>query len=309
MADERGIMKLEEKLVPKELDYFARLFETLNYSLAAKSIPMSYQGFKKSIRLLERNLSVELFAENARGNLTPTAYADKLYEVVCHHRSDVEQLEKEYAELGLDVRPYILPAANGAISSLGNTIVDDFHHLHPDIGLDIAEAPDATIDAMLASGECDKAIVCATDAGVNSIPLVKSDLCIWVNCDDELSRKQAASIEDLAGRDIMLPDKHFKHSGIIVDALQQWGIKPKSMQFSGSILESFSFALTGKGIGIGMMDAARLLGGAREVRAVPLEGFTFELSFAYKKNYALSKDDHIVLDYLKRIAKRRLAQA
>lgn len=55
-----------------------------------------------------------------------------------------------------------------------------------------------------------------------------------------------------------------------------------------------------------MMDAAQLLSGASEVRAIPLSGFSFEPSFAYEANYVLSKDDHVVLDHLKRIAKRHM---
>ena len=55
------------------------------------------------------------------------------------------------------------------------------------------------------------------------------------------------------------------------------------------------------------MDAAQLLGSASEVRAIPLSGFSFELSFANETNYVLSKDDHVALDYLELIAKRHMS--
>ncbi len=56
-----------------------------------------------------------------------------------------------------------------------------------------------------------------------------------------------------------------------------------------------------------MMDVEQLLGSASEVRAIPLSGFSFELSFANETNYVSNKDDHVVFDYLARIAKRHMS--
>lgn len=53
---------------------FVVAYRTHNFSAAARAIPMSAQGFTKSIRTLENELGVPLFVrDEATGSHVPTA--------------------------------------------------------------------------------------------------------------------------------------------------------------------------------------------------------------------------------------------
>lgn len=62
-----------------QIQYFSRLYETLNYVRAAEDLYISRQALHKSIRSLEREVGKPLF-ENVKNSLVPTSVGHALYE-------------------------------------------------------------------------------------------------------------------------------------------------------------------------------------------------------------------------------------
>lgn len=297
-------MRLAETLIPQDLAYFALLYEHRSYSAAAKAVPMSYQGFKKALRLLEKDLGVTLFAEHPQAGLTPTPYADALYRMTQRWQEDVSALEKTYEALLTQVSTYRLVAVNGTLNHLGADIVREFHKRHPAHTLDIEEYPDAHVDEMLASGACDTAITAAPYAdGFANHPLFSSTLCFWVNDAHPLAQRERINLTDLEGECISLPDAHYKLSARFTQLLNEVGVTPREISYDNNILAPYAYALSNRGLGLSVQDAEAMFGARPEVHPIPVEGMAYELAFSHRRDYEPTEDDRLVLDFLTSLAR------
>lgn len=74
----------EKALDIRQLKHFVAVFEQRNLSKAAEAIPLSQPALTRSMKTLEDQLGVELFARHARG-ATPTAAGERLY----HHAKSI----------------------------------------------------------------------------------------------------------------------------------------------------------------------------------------------------------------------------
>lgn len=300
-------MRLKNKLLPQDLDYFILLYENLSYSRAAKAVPMSYQGFKKAMRLLEKNLDVTLFKENPQGGLVPTPYAETLYAMAKRWAADVSQLELDFEDIHTHVKTYRLVAVNGTLNHLGSDLVDDFHAQHPSFVLDISEYSDKLVDEMLVSGSCRTAVTAAPfNEELCHYDLFASPLCFWVNTAHPLSQRETIKLADLEGMSLSLPDDHYKYSSSFVRLLEREGVTPKKISYSNNILAPYAYALENKGLGLSVRAADSMFGSRPDVCSIPLENMTYKLAFSHLRGYTPTADDLLVLEFLRSRGQRRL---
>lgn len=292
--------QLAETLIPQDLAYFALLYEHRSYSAAAKAVPMSYQGFKKAMRLLEKDLGLALFVESPVEGLAPTPYADALYATVREWHADVAKLEQEFEALKTQVKTYRLVAANGTLNHLKPNAVDIFHDERPTLALDVVEYPDTLVDDLLTTGVCDTAVTAAPFCGdFVDHPFFTSRLCFWVPDSHPLAQRDSLAISDLDGQRLSLPDTHYKFSATLASLMEEANVKPRAIAYGNNILSPYAFALAGKGLGVSVQDAESMLGSRPEVHAIPFEGMSYELAFSYRRGYAPTAEDLIVLEFLR----------
>lgn len=298
-------MSLRDKLLPRELEYFATLYEKKAFSPAANAIPMSYQGLKKAVDSLEKTLGVPLFTDDAGGRLVFTEYAEELYSLVSRWNHDADNLETTFDDLSKRTRVYRLPAVNGTLAIFSNKALDGFKSRHPHWELNLTERPDSDIDRMLSAGECDTAITAAPYASeFDTVPLFRTRLCAWVNKTHPFAGRASLTIEDLEGQKVMFPNESFKSYRVLHDALEEFHVVPAAIEYSNGILEPYNFALRGKGISLTNVPAARMLRAASEVTAIPFEGLSYELGFSCRRGYHATEEDEEVLAFLEDYAER-----
>lgn len=84
----------------EQLYYFELAYTEGSFSAAARKVPVSHQGLTKSIRSLERELGVTLFAPDPDTGLpAPTPYAQELYEFVTVFHSNLRLLNEAFKRL------------------------------------------------------------------------------------------------------------------------------------------------------------------------------------------------------------------
>ena len=84
----------------EQLYYFELAYTEGSFSAAARKVPVSHQGLTKSIRSLERELGVTLFAPDPDTGLpAPTPYAQELYEFVTVFHSNLRPVSYTHLDV------------------------------------------------------------------------------------------------------------------------------------------------------------------------------------------------------------------
>ena len=83
-------------MLDERLSLFILAYESPTFSAAAAQLPMSPQGFTKSIRKLERDLNAPLFVTDERGVRKPTPFADELYQFAKRQQVETERLKASF---------------------------------------------------------------------------------------------------------------------------------------------------------------------------------------------------------------------
>lgn len=183
-----------------QLKYFRAAYEKRSYAAAAKSIPISHQGLKKSIASLENELGVPLFETGDSNVLTPTDYADELERFASTVDGEFDGLMRAFDRITRSRNTIRLGTSPGVLGFLGLDFLKAFRREHPGIGIAEEELSDLRCDDALRNGDFDLALVvdpCPDDFA--SIPLYAHERSVWVSRKDPLAGKDLLTIEDLEG--------------------------------------------------------------------------------------------------------------
>lgn len=291
--------RYSDYLVSRHLQHFEVLYQRLNYADAARSIPITYQGLKRGIEALERNLDVHLFDIGEDGRLKPTEFADMLHGVGHRWIDDARLLERSFDVLRASGRRMIsLGVVVGALGRLPR--IEAFQQAHDDLVLDVVEYADDVIDEMLYDGDLDLAITAEPfDEAFTTIPLVRFTSCVWVACDHPFARREFVTLQDLDGQDVMYPGEHFRTHAYLAQAFAERGIRPRSVTYCADMMSPYMFAAQGRGVGIGIWQVAQGLEMISEVRAVPLEdGIRHAFGVSYRKDREITDDERTFIQFI-----------
>lgn len=286
----------------EQLEYFKLAYDMKSFSAAAKQVPMSSQGLTKSIRALESELGVELFAADKTGTLKPTAYADALMDFTRTYDNGFKALSETFEHIrATETRTVRLGASLGIIGLLGHTFLDGFRRKHPDVIIEINEENDAACDEHLKLGATDLALTLAPfDRDFDTEPLFSAPICFWVPVKSALGNREKLTIADLDGKAIALPGKDFKCYRSIIDACSAGGVEPKEIVPSSEIFWLYEYAVDGRGLGFSVGPHADLpmFQISDKVRCVPLEGFSWTFGLSRMSGRALETHEQSLHDYL-----------
>lgn len=196
----------------RQLKYFARLCEDLNFSKAAANLYMTQQALSQSIKNLENELGVTLFVRNKNGveltdiaeyMLSETKVFLKKYDVMIENIQDFSLSMK--GTIKMAVPP-------GALHHIVPIVMKQFHEIYPEIDLEISEMADLECEESVLSGKCDLGVSVAPidDSRFDFFPLINENAFLLVNRKNPLAVKDMIRFDDLKNENLLVMDKTFK---------------------------------------------------------------------------------------------------
>ena len=290
------------KLIASNLRYFTTLYRLKSVSEAARAIPISYQGLRKSIRILEEDLDVSLFEQTAAGKVAPTPYADALYSLVQEWVVEIGELSNAFDAIrskGVETIDLACPVGFGDI--IGHDFPRHFNAKYSEYHLSVIEYPDDAVDSMLLDGYFSVAVVTAPfSEGYEVKPLCTLKSCCWMSNDNPLASRHALVVSDLNEQDITLPGDHNKTGAYYASLIEAGKLCPSSITYCSNLFHSFLFAASGKGIGLGVTLPDEIGIGFEHVVAIPLDdGFDHTFAFAHRNGFEESHSHSVLERFLK----------
>ncbi len=285
----------------EQLGYFIVAYQLRSFAEAAARVPMSVQGFNKSIRTIETELGVTLFENDGHGMRAPTAYADELYKFAEKFESDYEMLLDEFDRVRSQERNVIrLGTSLGIIGLLGPDFLTNFHANHPNIRVEYDEIPDILCDKRLVQGAYDMTLMLYPyEESAVTTELYSSKICFWVRDDDVLTKKERISPADFAGRAIAMPGKEIKVYWRILAACEQAGIELEDISTSSEIFWIYNHTLCGKGPGFCVEHLIQLPVFARDeaIKSIPFDDMKWRFGVSYLPTHRLTSAEQTFYDY------------
>lgn len=297
----------ENSIISTQLSYFVLTYRKGGFAAAARAVPMSAQGLTKAVHALERNLGAVLFESKGGAALHPTQFADHLYELVERWSTDEKELRNAFRQMKNDSSVIIyLGAAIGTLGFLGIDMAVDFERAHPGIRLKCIETPDLLTEDYLENGEYNIAFTTYPyNPNFDTIELYRSDVYAWVPKNNKLSGQDRLSIEDFDGEHLGIVDSSFKVHDQFESACDERGVCPKSIATTAEIFWLYSYAHSGKGIGISAKHLKNVFAKTDTVVCLSVEGLQWNFGISTRRSYTPTEEETIVIDFLKKRAAQR----
>lgn len=295
-------------LFSSNLQYFATLYRTLNYSKSAKIIPITYQGLKKAIRALEQELDVRLFEQGANNDLIPTEQADMLYERIRLWNLDTRRLEESLAAVSFSQRKVVrLGTTDGTHGYFGLGMEEAFAAEHPSLTLKVVEYADLIIDQALLDCEFNLALTVAPfNPAFETTTLASTPYIAWVSKEHRLAGREKLLPEDFDGETLITLDTNVKIPEHFQNLFDRMGVQLRSTIDCSEVIWIYIYALENCGLGLCVEHVGDALLGNEGVVAIPIEcdaSWTFGVS--HLRDHVLTEDEQAVVDFLVRRAAER----
>ena len=193
----------------RQLKYFAKAAETLNFSDAAKALNIAQSSLSQQIKQLEDELGVQLFLRNSHSiRLTEAG------ELMLPHALRTIHDAEACTDRIHDLRQLLTGTLNVGVThsfrpNLTETVVS-FMKLYPRIKLNVIYKPMGELMELLAKRELDFVLAFKpnqTMPDVESHILFQNSLSAVVNAGHPLARKEKVTLTELEHYDLALPSK------------------------------------------------------------------------------------------------------
>lgn len=292
----------ENSILSTQLCYFVLTYEKGGFAAASRAIPMSAQGLAKAIHVLERNLGATLFESKGGATLQPTQFADRLYELAERWSADEKELLNAFRQIKSDaIVTVLLGAAIGTLGFLGIDMAVDFQQSHRGIQMKCIESPDLLVEDYLENGEYNVAFTTYPyNPKFDTFELWRSDVYAWVPKGNTLSKKGCLCIEDFNGEQLGIVDSSFKVHDQFESACNEKDVSPKSMATTAEIFWLYSYACSGKGIGVSVRHLKDIFAPSENVVCLPVEGLQWNFGISTRKGYVPTNEEYAVIEFLKK---------
>ncbi|ABC23579.1 hydrogen peroxide-inducible genes activator [Rhodospirillum rubrum] len=190
----------------RQLRYIVAVADTLNFRRAAEVCLVSQPTLSVQIAEVEAFLGLTLF-ERTRRSVVLTPIGREIAE----RARGVLREANEIVDLARSLRaPLSGPLRLGVIATLGPYllpyVLSAFREKHPSLRLYLREDPSLRLERRLRAGELDLILVDMPidDAGLDIMDLFFEPLWLAAPPDHALADRTRVSVEDLAGRDLLL---------------------------------------------------------------------------------------------------------
>ncbi|MDR3052334.1 MAG: LysR family transcriptional regulator [Coriobacteriales bacterium] len=285
----------------EQFKYFSLVYETLNFSAAARRIPMSLPGIIKAIKQFERYYGVPFFMQNESGTLVPTKYADEFYRFANRWETELLLLEHAFEQIKAQENHEIrIGFCHGIIGLLGPDFVPRFEKDHPGISLIYHEYGDYECDKALRQQACDFAFTLEPyEHEFITTPLLHSSIEFWVNRNNPLFEAESLTIKDLNKQFIAIPGRGYKCFAKLLSLCKEQDVELEKIFEIEEIYRIFEFALNGRGLGFTSKELRDLSVFQREgeIVCLPIEGWTWNFGISHLPSHTLTKAEQQFYDY------------
>ena len=193
----------------RQLRYFIKAAETLNFSEAAKVLFITQSNLSQQIKLLEQEVNAQLF-ERSNHNVHLTEAGEELLPYAKH----VLQSAQTCLDRLQDLQDLQVGTLNIGVTYSFSPILTDalftFIKLYPKVKLNIHYKPMTDLMVMLNHDEVDFVLAfkpAELDKDIESQVLFNNHLAVIVRNDHPLAKKESISLSDLEKYEIALPAK------------------------------------------------------------------------------------------------------
>ena len=196
----------------KQIEFFLKLYEELNFTKASNALFISQQGLSKSINNLEKELGIPLFTRNTK-EMKPTVHGHRLY----HRFKDVASCVKNvYTEVESIKNAhngevhFIL--CNASMYYLPMEFLIEFQKAYPDIKVIYEEVEEKEADNLLKTKEWDVGILTepVNDRDFYSCTLFSEKIQAYMHKDHPLAQKKKFKFEYLDGERLLFYPENYK---------------------------------------------------------------------------------------------------
>jgi len=248
----------------RQLRYFAAVARQRHFTRAAAAVGVAQPALSQQIRLLERELGVELLDRSGR-RVRPTPAGEALLAHAERILAEVASTTAELAEYAGATRGRVVV---GALPSLAEhqlpTLVAGFHARHPGLELVLREERTANLLALLVAGEVDLALVHQPAAGLGATrtsppvnypaltlePLFTEELVAVVAPGHHLATRTTLPIAALRDEPCILTKSGSVIRDTILAACAAAGFAPRIAFESGGTATVRALAAAGLGVAI-----------------------------------------------------------
>lgn len=291
----------------EQLQYFAIACQTRNFAAAARLVPMSAQGFTKSMRSLESELGVALFVKDENGMHIPTAYAEELLSFAEATDVRFRQTIRAFRQIDAEQsKKVLLGSSLGVMGFLGSDFLQALAKEHPDVSVSYSEMSDRQCEASLINEEFGVAFTIAPfDGCFHTVELYSTPVCLWVNADDPLSQQSAIQPEDLQGRAIAMPGQDYKCHEAILKLCRERNVQPANLLESSEMFWLYNYAYNGSGVAFSAEHLGKLPFFSNDaVRCIPFAKATWRIGISVLPKHTFTETEKrfcsFCIDYFRR---------
>jgi DNA-binding transcriptional LysR family regulator len=240
-----------------QLSYVLAVAEEESFTGAAARLHLAQPSLSRQVRLIERELGVELFNRGPGKSLvTLTADGEALLPFVRRVLADVEATGAEARALSGMARGRLsIGATPSLITRVLAPALVEFHASHPGIELLVVEAGSHQLVPQLATGEVDLALVVlpVADPLVITTPLFDDPLVLAVAPDHPLAARRRVRVADLDGVPLVMFREGYDLRAVTLDACREAGVEPHLVSQGGEM--DGVLALVAAGLGAAVVPA------------------------------------------------------
>jgi DNA-binding transcriptional LysR family regulator len=237
-----------------QLTYALAVAEDHSFTRAADRLHLAQPSLSRQIRLLERELGVQLFNRGpGQGSVTLTADGDALLPFIRRVLSDVEATGAEARALsGMGAGRLSVGATPSLITSVLAPALVQFHQSHPGIDLLVVEAGSHQLIPQLATGEVDIALVVepVNDPAVRTTPLFDDPLVLAVAPGHPLAERRRVRVRDLDTLPLVMFREGYDLREATLAACREAGVEPRLVSQGGEMDGVLAFVAAGLGAAV-----------------------------------------------------------
>ncbi len=283
----------------RHLMYFVAVAEKLNFSRAAESLHVAQPAISQQIRVLERELGVQLFDRMGR-RVALTRAGTVLLPHAQHILAAVQAAQNEVRELGALTRG---TASLGAPPSVSTHLLPrqltTFKRLYPGLEVTLREAGTETLLNMIAAGDLDLAIVVCGDLPpqVETQPFLEEAYVLAVSTGHPLSQQKSVRLADLAHEPFILFPEGYRLREVTLAACRRAGFEPKVALDGGAMQSALEFVAAGLGVAL---VPEMVLAGMPRLRGLPVADQILkrQLGVIWRTGHYLSPAARALRDFL-----------
>lgn len=244
----------------RHIRYFIQVYHDRNITKASKALFISQQALSKAIVNLEEEVGCPLFERSVSG-LTPTDYADELYEYFDDTLCSFDRLTEAVQDVR-EKRMLRIIAPRGFSLTCTQENFSEYSRMNPEFNVTYVEEDNAKIARALMERQADLGFIMASNQSempsqmeICCESMDETTCCVIVHKTNPLSEKKMITVKDLEGQSLLFLDSFHQLNSYIQQALEKEKVSVKNT--SESSLESF-FTQLNVGFYIGFCNAELL---------------------------------------------------